>query len=615
LSRILILFFVISFIVSQENENTFLKNAYKKYYATLQNPSPPKILEKSVLELEDILFRKQVNHLSDYYKLFSLYYSIISTFSFDNFKVKIIYSYNNFLFKKNYKSVIKENYSFASLFTFYLLILEEVNTSEFQNDYTWLVKNLSNNNCISIYLNIEMEKSAKYTIAGQIDRVIRHNIKLMKTMSERKNFPKLSKSRILKFIGTAFENIGNFRIAGISYQLQKEQRILDLHYYKYGEASIGNLMLQYISLAELNFKSNGYKESRNNLNLAYSFINQLSIPNTSKLAVIHADYGKVYLETGKLDSAKIHLNKAQSLRDSLYQKPHMYLAESQYRWGEYYKKLGDLNKSLEHFHDAYKQYHEVYNKHEFTSMSLYQIAEIHRLKGNNSLAFSFYQKSMANLDKSIDENEQSYRFKNSYDLPPLKRYNSNRHVLDVLTSKARLYKEICSSNGNQLKESERRQLISFYHDIRRILNETEVLYLEEDGKLDLLNDYAFIYDELIELEYQSYEATESKESLAAIFDFMQESKSRLLKYDLYKNLLSEKTGNKRLKSLALLEDSLASFKTNLYKYDFAKKNDDKEHYDLLDNYLTNLFEYLAEKRDVQKEFELELKRLTGKKQT
>ena len=246
-------------------------------------------------------------------------------------------------------------------------------------------------------------------------------------------------------------------------------------------------------------------------------------------------------------------------------------------------------------------------------MSLYQIAEVHRLKGNNSLAFSFYQKSMANHDKSIKENEKTYRFKNHYDLSPLKRYNSNRHVLDVLTSKARLYHKICTDNGSELNHAPRKQLISFYHDIRRILNETEVLYLEEDGKLDLLNDYAFIYDDLIELEYQNYDETNSEESLSAIFDLMQESKSRLLKYDFYKKLLSEKTERKELKSLAVLEDSLASFKTNLYKFNFAKKKDDKEHYKLLDDYLSNLFEYLAEKRKIQKEFEEEFKELESKK--
>ena len=152
-----------------------------------------------------------------------------------------------------------------------------------------------------------------YIRLGITSEVFDLSFDLLRLLKNYKNhgFYSIYNNKMLYSFGVNYENLGNYELAEFFHKIalfvDKERYLRYKHLYLYKGYSNS-----FIRLSECLLKDSKYNKALQNLNNAYRIALDLDNSYKSKLAVIHADYGKVYIETGKLDSAKHHLVKAQA---------------------------------------------------------------------------------------------------------------------------------------------------------------------------------------------------------------------------------------------------------------------------------------------------------------
>ena len=324
--NIVILLFVFICFSQSKTDAFSYKSIYKKYLKINAKPINSEQINVASKELEEILFKNINISSADYLNLFVLYFSTLSHYRVKNWKERIIISFEKYFEGHFSVKRVSSSYEYTCLFGMYLLVLKQTNQTKYKNYFSIVSANLKYDYFLQVYFSLIIEKLAEFSRGSKDKELIDLSLHMLKKTINRFPRSRYYKSRFIKLLGAAFENLGNFKFASLAYNHALVYRLISLKNTNNAEYDRGNIMLGNINLAELNFKAFKFSESLEYLDIAYFYAKKI-IKNHSKLAVIHTDYGKVYLETGTLDSAKLHLDKAQALRDSLYQYPHLYLAE------------------------------------------------------------------------------------------------------------------------------------------------------------------------------------------------------------------------------------------------------------------------------------------------
>jgi len=264
------------------------------------------------------------------------------------------------------------------------------------------------------------------------------------------------------------------------------------------------------------------------------------------VASIYNNIGETYAKKGELDLALDYHQKSLAIRLDLFGEQHPSIVYLYNGIGETYAFKNDAQTAFEYYHKAIEIGIQIWgDTHPDVAGSYQRLAVLYYRQKNYEQALSCTQKAIIALIPGFINND-------IYVNPELTNSTSNKHLLEVLDTKATLFKATFFKKSQQLKDLE--MALATYELALNLIDNMRNGYQAEGSKIFLGEELEKIVAEAIDVAIKLYEITQNETYKIQAFYLAEKAKSSIL----FASLLESKA-----KKFAGIPDSLLEHEKEL----------------------------------------------------
>ncbi len=278
-----------------------------------------------------------------------------------------------------------------------------------------------------------------------------------------------------------------------------------------------SLARNYYNLAKANFEIGEY-----DLALEYALISLEIFRKTLEdhdpiIGSLRNEVGRALVKKGRFEEAMQYFNdnlKTASARESF-----LTVAETNNNIAESYLDQGEHAKTLEHYQIALNTLKDGYNNKKLPGVadSYYRIGKLYRKMGETDLA-------LEHLQKSLIFNLQKFENTDPFSHPDVKDTVSDRMLyLDALSSKGEIFTELSSQQKGHLTSADSTWQFAIHH-----INWLRTSYHNESSKLGLLDKSRKVFENQLQVLYDLYTDTGEQRYLERAFKTVEQTKATVL---------------------------------------------------------------------------------------